>query len=90
MAKKTQSPCIGVCKFRRPGPTGAHCIGCSMTKVQKKMFKSLKKNEQRDAFIALLTDQQTAMGKYGAWGPAYVARARKKGARTPLSLLTGS
>ena len=38
MSKKTPSPCIDVCKFRREG----HCIGCSMTKAQKSMFKKLK------------------------------------------------
>ena len=46
---KIPSPCIGVCKFRREG----HCIGCSMTKAQKKLAKSIKKPEQQDAFLTL-------------------------------------
>jgi len=80
MSKKTLSPCIDVCKFRREG----HCIGCSMTKVQKKMFKSLKRDEHRRAFIGFLRDQQTRMGKYTAWGPAYLRRCKKKGAAVPF------
>ncbi|MEM1431353.1 MAG: DUF1289 domain-containing protein [Pseudomonadota bacterium] len=86
MARKTLSPCISVCKFKRSGPAGDHCIGCSMTKTQKKMFKLLKKDEQRDAFIAMLTAQQTTMGKYRAWAPAYLGRCRKKGAKAPSVL----
>lgn len=84
MARKTPSPCIGVCKFRRPGPTGSHCIGCSMTKVQKKMFKSLKKEEHRTAFVAMLQSQQAQMGKYRAWMPAYLRRCLKKGVKPPF------
>ena len=86
MAKKTLSPCISVCKFRRPGPAGAHCIGCSMTKAQKKMFKGLKKDEHRAAFIALVRSQQAVMGKYRAWAPAYLRRCLKKGAPLPESV----
>ena len=44
---KIPSPCIGVCKFKR----GDHCIGCSMNKDQKKIFKSLKKARMKQAFI---------------------------------------
>jgi hypothetical protein len=83
MAKKTPSPCIDVCKFRRAGPAGEHCIGCSMTKIQKKMFKSLKTDAQRRAFIALIRAQQAQMGKYGAWPPAYLRRCVKKGVKPP-------
>ena len=54
MSKKLPSPCIDVCKFRR----GGHCIGCSMTKAQKKMFKALKKPEHQEAFVEMLVHQQ--------------------------------
>lgn len=86
MARKTPSPCIDVCKFRRPGPAGRHCIGCSMTKAQKKMFKSLRKEDHRTAFIAMLRAQQLQMGKYSAWLPAYFRRCLKKGAKPPQRL----
>lgn len=52
-----------------------------MTKTQKKMFKALKKDEHRSAFLSMLTLQQTVMGKYSAWAPAYLRRVEKKGAR---------
>lgn len=70
MAKKN-SPCIGVCKFKRDG----HCIGCSMTKEQKAISKKLKKPAHTEAFIAMLSAQQEVMGGYSHWQGAY---ARKK------------
>lgn len=71
---KTPSPCIDVCKFKREG----HCIGCSMTKPQKALFKSLKKDAHREAFVEMLTAQQDRMGKYGHWTRAYVKKLKKK------------
>lgn len=78
---KTPSPCIDVCKYKREG----HCIGCSMTKAQKSLFKGLKKNKHRDAFVQMLIAQQERMGKFKAWGPAYKKRCKKKGAVAPVS-----
>lgn len=69
------SPCIDVCKFKREG----HCIGCSMTKDQKKTFKKIKKNKHRKAFIAELVDQQQRLGKYKGWIGAYLRKCSKKG-----------
>ncbi len=71
---KTPSPCIDVCKFRREG----HCIGCSMTKEQKKMFKSLKKEGHRQAFVQMLRAQQAVMGKYRHWVVAYEKKLKKR------------
>lgn len=71
---KTPSPCIDVCKFKRKG----HCIGCSMTKAQKSLFKGLKKNDHRTAFVEMLTAQQMQMGKYGHWTPAYLKKLKKR------------
>lgn len=73
------SPCIDVCKFRREG----HCIGCSMTKHQKSMFKKLKKETHQKAFLDLLVHQQNDMGKFSHWREAYRRRCAKKGV-TPL------
>ena len=84
---KTPSPCIDVCKFRRPGPDGAlHCIGCSMTKQQKGAFKALGKRAHRAAFVDLVVAQQAVMGRYGHWAEAYAERCRKKGATLPKAL----
>lgn len=71
---KVPSPCIDVCKFKREG----HCIGCSMTKAQKSLFKQLKKDKQREAFVEMLVAQQTVMGRYKHWDTAYAKKCRKK------------
>ncbi|MEL6586702.1 MAG: DUF1289 domain-containing protein [Pseudomonadota bacterium] len=80
---KTPSPCIDVCKFKRRGPAGVHCIGCSMTKDQKKIAKKLKKSGAMDAFVALVIAQQGAMGRYRHWQAAYLKRCLKKGVAAP-------
>lgn len=75
MGQKIPSPCVSVCKFKRDG----HCIACSMTKPQKKIFKKLKKNAERSAFIELLEYQQAQLGRYDAWPILYGKKlARKK------------
>lgn len=71
---KTPSPCISVCKFKREG----HCIGCSMTKDQKKMFKGLKKDSHRQAFVTMLTAQQKVLGRYSHWERAYARKLKKR------------
>ncbi|MCG3266872.1 DUF1289 domain-containing protein [Yoonia sp. I 8.24] len=77
---KTPSPCIDVCKFKREG----HCIGCSMTKSQKSIFKGLKKDSRRAGFVTMLMTQQDAMGKYDGWRIAYAKKCKKKGAKAPF------
>ena len=71
---KPASPCIGVCKFKREG----HCIGCSMTRDQKSMFKALKKEKHRRAFVQMLVGQQSRMGRYRHWVPQYLRKCLKK------------
>ena len=71
---KTPSPCIDVCKFKREG----HCIGCSMTKAQKSLFKELKKDKHREAFLEMLIGQQSRLGKYRHWAPKYLSKCLKK------------
>ena len=82
MSHKIPSPCIDVCKFRRAG----HCLGCSMTKPQKKLFKTIKKRESREAFIQLLVCQQRQMGRYSHWAPAYLKKLKKKNAKVSFPL----
>lgn len=71
---KTPSPCIDVCKFKRKG----HCIGCSMTKAQKSLFKQLKKDKHRRAFVDMLVAQQAQLGKYTHWPKSYMQKCAKK------------
>ena len=77
---KTPSPCIDVCKFKREG----HCIGCSMTKPQKSLFKKAKKDAQRADFVKLVMAQQDQMGNYAGWRIAYAKKCTKKGAPIPF------
>ncbi|MEP5153661.1 DUF1289 domain-containing protein [Planktotalea sp.] len=77
---KTPSPCIDVCKYKREG----HCIGCAMTKAQKSLFKELKKNKHKEAFVEMLMTQQEHLGKFKGWRGAYEKKCRKKGARVPF------
>lgn len=71
---KTPSPCIDVCKYKREG----HCIACSMTKAQKALFRGLKKDEHRAAFVEMLVSQQGQLGQYDHWAPEYLKKCRKK------------
>ncbi|MEL6980321.1 MAG: DUF1289 domain-containing protein [Pseudomonadota bacterium] len=75
MGDKIPSPCIDVCKFKRAG----HCIGCSMTKPQKKQFKKLSGSKARKRFVSELTEQQERLGKYTHWTVAYRKKLEKKG-----------
>ncbi len=77
---KVPSPCVDVCKYKRAG----HCIACSMTKAQKSMFKKLKKDAHREAFVEMLVAQQSQMGKFGAWPGMYERKLRKKGVKLRL------
>jgi len=75
------SPCIDVCKFKLNG----HCIGCSMTKKQKKAFKKLDGKKDKRAFIADLLEQQVALGdRFKGWRIAYARKCDKKGAECPV------
>lgn len=86
MSQKTPSPCIGVCKFKRAG----HCIGCSMTKDQKALYKKLKKDKHRAAFVEMLTAQQAVMGKFSHWDKAYARKCAKKGLRNPAARISAA
>ncbi|MEM8870931.1 MAG: DUF1289 domain-containing protein, partial [Pseudomonadota bacterium] len=66
--------CIDVCKYKRKG----HCIACSMTKAQKSMFKTLKKDRHRQAFVEMLIGQQSYLGGYRHWAPQYMRKCLKK------------
>lgn len=78
--EKIPSPCISVCKFRREG----HCIGCSMTKGQKKLFKKLKKADEQNAFLTFLLHQQISLGKFTHWARVYQRKLNKKGIKRSL------
>ena len=78
---KVPSPRIYVCNYIRQG----HCIGCSMTKAQKSLYKQMKKEKHQQAFVHMLVSQQENMGKFSHWADAYAKRCRKKGVKNPIS-----
>ena len=80
MGQKLPSPCIDVCKFKRAG----HCIGCSMTKAQKKSFKKFDGKKARLKFVEALFAQQQSLGRYSHWAVAYRKKCAKKNAPWPL------
>ncbi|MFA5901644.1 MAG: DUF1289 domain-containing protein, partial [Hyphomicrobium sp.] len=77
---KIPSPCIDVCKFKNAG----HCIGCGMTKKQKKSFKRLKGKKAKRQFIDDLQVQQVEIGLKADWARAYRRRCEKKGVACPI------
>jgi uncharacterized protein len=77
---KIPSPCIDVCKFKHAG----HCIGCGMTKKQKKKFKRLKGRKAKRQFIEALRVQQLEVGLKANWERAYRRRCAKKGVECPI------
>jgi len=78
---KLLSPCIDVCKFKNAG----HCLGCGMTKKQKKKFKRLDGKKAKRRFIEALRTQQQDVGLKADWERAYRRRYAKKGAEYPFA-----
>ena len=72
---KVPSPCIDVCKYKYKN----HCIGCSMTKIQKKTFKKLSTINQKKDFLNFIINQQTFLGKFKHWEKVYEKKCIKKG-----------
>lgn len=80
MGAKIPSPCVGICKYKLAG----HCIGCGMSKKQKKAFKKLNGRKSRQRFVQYLIVQQEVIGLKADWQRAYRRRCHKKGAACPL------
>ena len=57
-----------------------------MTKAQKSLFKELKKNRSREAFIEMLIQQQIRLGKYSHWQSKYHRKCAKKKVK-PVALI---
>lgn len=56
-----------------------------MTKAQKSLYKSLKKDKHRQAFVQMLKQQQDALGKYKAWPLAYAKKCARKKVPVPYT-----
>lgn len=81
--RKAGSPCIGVCKFRDEG----HCVGCRMTKREKKGFKTLEGAKRRRRFFLELADRLESVGRFGYWSRMYRRRCERKGRACPIDLI---
>ncbi|WP_306347879.1 hypothetical protein [Ruegeria denitrificans] len=57
-----------------------------MTKSQKKLFKTIKRASQQQAFLKLLVSQQKKLGRYSHWGPAYLKKLKKKKVKVKITL----
>ncbi|MEL7214437.1 MAG: DUF1289 domain-containing protein [Pseudomonadota bacterium] len=79
MAKPLPSPCVDVCKYKLKD----HCIACSMTKQQKSLFKKLKSDKHREAFVEMLISQQRQLGTSKGWAQLYEKRCARKGVAIP-------
>lgn len=83
MAKRwadAPSPCIDICKFRE----GGRCIGCSMTKPEKKRFKRMAKKPEKKAFFAELVKRLDSMGRLKGWSRVYRRKCDRKNVPCPL------
>ena len=76
------SPCVDVCKFKHQG----HCLGCGMTKKQKKALKRLNGRKTRIEFLEALVEQQAEIGLQANWLLSYRRRCGKKGIACPIEL----
>jgi hypothetical protein len=75
---------VDVCKFKLKAGKHAHCLGCGMTKPQKKAFKTLDGGKARARFVAALMAQQAALGhEFKAWRKLYGRKLDRKGAAWP-------
>lgn len=83
MKRKVPSPCVDVCKYALKG----HCIGCGMTKKQKKSFKKLKGTKTKFKFLQALLEQQRSIKLKANWERSYRRRCAKKRMDCPLDLV---
>ena len=78
---KIPSPCVGVCKFK----LNKRCLGCAMTKKQKKKYKKLQSGKEKLAFITKLVSQQKDLGRHAYWLKVYTRKCAKKGVEPPVA-----
>ncbi|MBZ8132098.1 DUF1289 domain-containing protein [Afifella sp. IM 167] len=82
--KEAPSPCIDVCKYKRKG----RCIGCSMTKEEKSLFKRLDQKADKKAFFREIVARLEEQRGLGFWAVAYRKKCEKRGVPCPLDKLT--
>ncbi|EAU42881.1 hypothetical protein FP2506_08566 [Fulvimarina pelagi HTCC2506] len=81
--RKAPSPCIDICKRPGKGP----CVGCGLTKDEKKTFKRSRKKGDRKALFRLLLARLEQTGRRERWEFLYRRRCAKKNRPCPLDKL---
>ena len=77
------TPCVGVCKFDGDG----RCLGCAMTKREKKACKRLRGKSQKRPFFELLVARLGDLGRLQYWSKMYRRKCERKEAACPLDKL---
>ncbi|MEM6849229.1 MAG: DUF1289 domain-containing protein [Pseudomonadota bacterium] len=77
---KVLSPCIDVCKFTNQG----RCVGCDMTKKEKKTFKRLATPKKKRSFVVNLAARTAGSDIGRRWARAYRRKCEKGGRRCVL------
>ena len=77
------TPCVGVCKFDDDG----RCLGCGMTKREKKASKTLRGKAQKRPFFELLVARLGELRRLRYWSRMYRRKCDRKGAPCPLDKL---
>ena len=85
MTDTPPSPCIDVCKYKL---RGRHCIGCSMTKMQREAARRARTPAARLEILRAVLRQQAELGRsFAGWVGAYRARCAREGVDCPLDSL---
>ena len=77
------TPCVGVCKF----DGGGSCLGCAMTKREKKASKRLRGKSRKRPFFALLVARLEQLGRLRYWSKMYRRKCERKECACPLDKL---
>ena len=77
------TPCVGVCKFDGEG----RCVGCAMTKREKKTCKKLRRKTQKRPFFQLLVVRLSGLRRLRYWSRMYRRKCDRKGVSCPLDKL---
>ncbi len=77
------TPCVGVCKFDGDGC----CVGCAMTKTERKACKRLRGKSRKRPFFELLIARLGDLGRLRYWSKMYRRKCERKGAECPLDKL---
>jgi predicted Fe-S protein YdhL (DUF1289 family) len=80
---KAPTPCVSICKFDDDGL----CIGCAMTRREKKAVKRMDKKSVKRPYFQLLMARLESLGRLAYWTRMYRRKCERKEAACPLDNL---